>query len=139
MKRITVDTNVLISATFWNGASSKILQLVEDKKCILILSAPILEEFAEVLEYDEIKRKVLSKNLEMKMALQKIVTIATIVEPNEKIHAISRDPDDNMILECAIEGNVDFIITNDKDILDLKEFRKIKVMTPEEFLKQLRL
>jgi putative PIN family toxin of toxin-antitoxin system len=59
--RITVDTNVLISATFWYGKSNKIIELAEQKKIILILSEAILKEFAEVLEYEEIQDKHLLK------------------------------------------------------------------------------
>jgi len=132
--RITVDTNVLISATFWYGDSHKIIEGVEQKQFVLVLSKDILQEYSEVLKYDEIQDKINDKNLDMKYTLHKIISLATIVEPTATLHAIQEDPDDNKILECALEGNVDYIITQDNHLLKLKNFHGIKIVTPKEFI-----
>ena len=131
--KITVDTNVLISATFWYGDSFRILERVENKEIELILSHEIIKEYEEVLAYDEIQEKIQAKQLTMKQTVQKIQTMATLVHPSEKINVITDDPDDNAVLECALEGKVKYIITNDKHLLKLKEFREIKIITPSEF------
>jgi len=133
--KITTDTNVLISSTFWSGDSNKILEKAENKEIELILSKEIIEEFSEVLEYKEIKDKIKNKNLEMKRTIEKIISLSTLVEPKIKFNEIKDDPDDNIILECAAEGNVDFIVSQDKHLLKLKEFKEIKIIPPEEFLK----
>ncbi len=135
MKRITVDTNVLISATFWHGDSEKIIDKAENKDVALVLSKEILEEYNQVLEYEEIKEKIKNKNLEMKKAMLKIGTISEIVEVNSKVNVVKEDPDDNKIIECAIDGNSEYIITKDRHLLKLKEHKGIKILTPEEFLK----
>jgi len=135
MKRITVDTNILISATFWHGDSEKIIDKAENKEVTLVLSKEILEEYNQVLEYEEIKEKIKNKNLEMKKAMLKIGTISEIVEVNSKVDAVKEDPDDNKIIECAIDGNSEYIITKDRHLLKLKEHKGIKILTPEEFLK----
>ncbi len=57
--RITVDTNILVSATFWYGDSNTIMELVESKQLELVLSVQILEEFTKVLDYKEIKEKII--------------------------------------------------------------------------------
>ena len=131
--KITVDTNVLISATFWYGDSFRILERVENKEIELILSHEIIKEYEEVLAYDEIQEKIQAKQLTMKQTVQKIQTMATLVHPSEKINVITDDPDDNAVLECALERKVKYIITNDKHLLKLKEFREIKIITPSEF------
>ena len=64
----------------------------------------------------------------------KLINNSEIVEPSVKIDIIKDDPDDNKILECAIAGNVDCIVSNDKHLLKLKEFKGIKILTPKEFL-----
>ena len=133
--RVTLDTNVLVSSTFWEGASDKIIQRAENKEIELILSREILKEFAEVLQYREIQEKIKNKNLEMKRTLEKIMGIAIIVEPKQRINAVKEDPDDNKILECAKEGKAEFIITKDNHLLKLKQVESIKIITPEEFLK----
>ncbi len=131
--KITVDTNVLISATFWYGDSFRILERVENKEIELVLSPEILKEYEEVLEYDEIQEKIQAKQLTMKQTVQKIQTMATLAYPSEKVNVIKDDPDDNAVLECALEGKVKYIITNDKHLLKLEEFREIKILTPAEF------
>ena len=134
--KITVDTNVLISATFWYGDSNKIILLAESKVIELILSQEIIEEYAEVLEYDEIKTKISGKGLNAKYSLGKIISISKIVNPREKFDVILEDKDDNKIIDAALEGKVDYIVSSDKHLLDLKEIKGIKIITPKEFLKK---
>ena len=62
-----------------------------------------------------------------------IVRNSIIVEPKEKISIVKDDPKDNIFIETAIAGNADYIITQDNHLLKLKEFRRVKVITPEEF------
>ena len=132
--KITVDTNVLISATFWDGDSQKIIELVEKKKVALILSPVILKEYAEVIQYKDIQEKIQKKNLILKHSVLKIAQISLIVEPDQKLSIVKNDPDDNIILECALAGEVDYIISQDKHLLTLKEFSGIKIVDPKEFL-----
>ena len=132
--RITVDTNVLISASFWEGASYKIIWKVENKEIELVISKEIIEEFVNVLEYEEIQRKIKNKNLKMKRTVEKIVFLSTIVEPKQSFNVVEDDPDDNKIIECAVEGNVDYIVSQDKHLLKLREFEGIKIITSKTFL-----
>jgi len=82
--RITVDTNVLISSSFWYGDSDRILSKVEAKKIELVLSREIIEEFIKVLNYEEIIDKIREKNLEMKRTIEKVISLSVLVEPTEK-------------------------------------------------------
>ena len=131
--KIVVDTNVLVSSSFWYGSSDRIMNMVEQEKVKLFLSRHILKEFVTVLAYDEIQKKVADKKLEMKRTIDKIISLSTIIEPNEKIF-VCEDVDDNIILECALEGKVNFIISQDDHLLKLREFRGIRIVAPEEFL-----
>ncbi len=133
--KITVDINILISATFWYGASFNIIKLVEENKLELVLSPSIIEEFEEVLNYEEIKTKIDVKKLEIRITTTKIKELATIISPSRRVIVIRGDPDDNMILECGADGIVDYIITKDNHLLKLKEYEGIPIVTPEEFLK----
>jgi len=133
--RITVDTNILISATFWKGDSLKIINLVENGVIELFLSQEIIEEFSEVLNYKEIQEKIKNKNLEMKRTVEEIITLSSMVIPKRKVDLVKSDSDDNKIIECALEGRVDYIITNDAHLLDLKEVEGIKILKPADFLK----
>lgn len=132
--KIVIDTNVLISATFWQGISNLIIKKVEKKEFELIISKGIIEEFIKVLNYDEIQNKIKDKNLEIMWSVEKIISISTLVQPLNKLNLINIDPSDNKFLECAVEGNAKYILSYDRHLLDLKEFNNIKILTPEEFL-----
>lgn len=135
MIRITVDTNVLISATFWSGASAQVIEKAERKELVLVLSEAILGEYANVLQYEEIQEKIKNKHLEFKQSVLKISAIAEIIEVKSRLSVVTDDPDDNSILECALDGKVQYLLTKDNHLLNLKEFLGIQIITPEEFLK----
>ena len=132
--RVTLDTNVLVSATFWYGDSNEIIKKVENKEFELVLSKAIIDEFVEVLNSEEIQEKITNKNLEMKRTVQKIVSLSSIIEPRINLDVIKHDPNDNKVLECAKEGKVDFIISSDNHLLKLKNFEGIKIITPRDFI-----
>lgn len=136
MIRIVADTNVLISATFWNGDSNRIIEKVEKKELELLMSKEILEEFSNVLGYKEIQKKIKDKNLEMKRSIEKIISMSVFVEPQERFKIIRDDPDDDKFLDCAVAGNAEFIVSQNKHLLKLKEFRGISIVKPDEFLKK---
>lgn len=135
--RVTADTNVLVSATFWKGDSNTILEKVEKKETELVLSKEILEEFTNVLHYKEIQEKVKNKGLEMMRTVEKIVSVSIIVNPTERLFVVKEDPEDNKILECAKAGGSEYVVTKDNHLLKLKQFEKIKIISPKEFLAKL--
>lgn len=136
--KIVLDTNILISGTFWTGKSYKILEKAEKNNIDICSSPELITEYYEKLKSDEIIEKSHEKNLVINSIIQKAISSFTIVQPKEKIDAIKTDPDDNIILECAIEAKVDYIISQDYHLLDLKEFRGIKILSPEDFLNLLK-
>ena len=123
---MTLDTNILISAFGWDDKPRQIFEKVIDGEIVMIIS----EELSEVLDYPR-----LNFTEEEKDRFKSIVLgISTLVKPDEKINIIKKDPDDNMILEAAVAGQADFIITGDTDLLVLKEFRGIRIVTAREFI-----
>lgn len=66
---------------------------------------------------------------EVVKAIQDIRRVVTVVYPRQKLHVV-RDPDDNMILECALEADAHIIAAFDKDLLDLKEYGEVKIVHP---------
>jgi len=132
--KITLDTNILISGTFWKGEAFEILQLIDQKKVECFLSKAILEEYNRVLHSDEIVEKIAEKHLMIKTAIIKIIEMCDVVEPSRKIDAVKEDPDDNKILECAVEAKADYIVTYDQHLLKLKEFEGIRIISPKVFL-----
>ena len=90
-----------------------------------------MDEAAEVLERDFKYSKSEAKNI-----IEKILLFADLAEPKQKVDVIKDDPDDNKVIECAIESSSDYIITYDRHLLKLKDYKGIKIIKPEEILKE---
>ena len=127
--RAVFDTNVLVAAFVTEGICSKILIRGRKKQFHLIVYPVILQEFERVL----IKKFSATRN-EARSALQ-IVSEAThsVVRPSQLVQSICRDPDDDAILACALEAGADYLVTGDLDLLELKTFKGIRIITPRDF------
>lgn len=133
MVKAVVDTNVFISGLLVKRSlPRKIFILFKEKKFELVISPLIFAEILRTLNKPKI-RKLVSLD-ECKELIVFLETTATFVFPKERI-SLSRDPEDNIILECALAGKADKIVTGDIDLLSLKSFRGISIITPKEFLK----
>lgn len=127
--RVTVDTNFLISATQWDySVAHKLLKKIILSEAEIFTTQDILDETTEVLERDFEYSKDEAKN-----TIEKILLFAKLIEPKQKIDVIKDDSDDNMVIVCAIESSSQYIITYDKHLLKLKEYKGIKIVKPEEF------
>ena len=129
--KVTVDTNFLISATQWDySVAHKLLKKLILSDAKIFTTQDILDETVEVLERDFEYSKNEAKNI-----IGKILLFAKLVEPKQKVDIVKNDPDDNKVIECAIESSSDYIVTYDRHLLKLKEYKGIKIITPEEFNK----
>lgn len=127
---IVADTNVLVSALFWEGNESKIMDMVEGGSLRLVTSLPILNELKKVLTHEKFKLDEETAN----ERVEYLLVLADLVSPRRKVNAIKEDPPDNRILECAQEGNVEYVVSGDGHLLKLGKFRKIKIVTARELL-----
>jgi uncharacterized protein len=138
MIKVVLDTNVLISGLLSPaGKLSLIHRLIFDKKIALFISDSILDETIRVLGYPRIVKLMKKNNLTLEKtrnALGKLKKIATQTPDKIKIDVIKNDPSDNIILECALEGRVDYIISGDSHLKDLEIFQNIKIVNPSDFL-----
>lgn len=129
--KIAIDTNFLVSATQWDySVSNRLLQRLITDNAEIFASKDILDEFAEVL-----KRDFLYNEEETSEIIKIVLQFLIIIVPSKNVDIIKEDADDNKIIECALEGNVEYILSYDNHLLKLKEFNGIKIVTPEEFLK----
>lgn len=131
--RVTVDTNILVSALGWNGAEAAVIDMVLDSKLELCLSAEILSEFYRVVKYPKLGFSESEIDGFIGLLLPNIV----FVKPSLNINVVVDDPDDNRIIECAIEGKSDYIISGDKHLLQLAEYEGLKILRAPDFLRLL--
>jgi putative PIN family toxin of toxin-antitoxin system len=126
--RIVLDTNILISAIIFKGKPREIYDFALNEKYTTITSPSLLSELTGIL----VKRFLLSL-AEINFIEHEIREIFEVVHPKESLYVV-RDVDDNRVLEAAVEGQCQYIITGDKDLLVLESFQKIEIVTPEQFL-----
>ena len=125
------DTNVLIAAFLTEGICAKLLVRAHRRDFDLILCDAILQEFERVL-----KKKFATSPHETSEALT-ILSEATqeILGHPHSVTPICRDSDDDLILACARDAAADYIVTGDEDVLVLKNYERIRIVTPREFEK----
>ena len=134
MIKVVFDSNILVSATFWTGDSFTVLNQADKGVIKNFLSKEIEEEYRRVITSEEIIEKQERLRLNMQEIVERVIITSMIVIPKRKITAVKDDPDDDKIIECAVEGKVNYIITQDNHLLKLKDFEGIRIVTPKEFL-----
>ena len=134
--RVVLDTNIWLSAVFWKGEASKVIESCATKKIELVITENIVSEIVEIVNR-EAKFQKFIKNLKesVEELVRTILSIATLIETQSKIELIKDHPKDNMILEAALDGKADYIISYDKHLRSMLQFNKIKIITPTDFLK----
>ena len=130
MKRVVFDTNVWISGMVFGGEVQKVLQAAIEGRVLSIISMELLQELEAVLK----SRKFNFPPEAISTVLYEVQTLAIMVHPKLKLNVIKSDPSDNRVLECAIAGKPDWIVSGDSDLLGLKKIRGIKIYSPRDFL-----
>lgn len=132
--KFVLDTNILISAFFFRSSNPRQILDLANKKRIKAITSPIL--VVELIEVIQRKFPALSK-ADIKRIEAQVEKDFEVVKPT-KFFDKSRDEDDNRVLEAAIEGGCKFIITGDRDLLDLIKFKDVQIVTPNQFLEILK-
>jgi len=128
--RVVLDTNVLVSALIKRGKPQRLLKAMLRPDNALILSEPIIEEFSRVTADEKIKRY--ADDEAVAAYLRVLLSKAVFVRPRSRVRVFN-NPDDK-VLNTAKEGDADFIVTGDKHMLELKEFKGIMIVTVERAL-----
>ena len=128
MIRIVPDTNIIISSVFWIGNPYEIVRRGILGEYQLVISAEILDEVV-----DKLRNKFQFPEENIQELIDILLTYCHVVDATSKFDIV-RDKKDNKIIECAFDGKADYIVTGDPDLLELKEFRRIKVLNAKEFL-----
>ena len=130
MLKFTLDTDTLISATIARGNEFELLRLAKEGKIKIILSLPIIEEFKEVIS----REKFGCSARQVDQVTKRLFDVCDIVIPTVHLNVIKDDPDDNKIIECAVSGNVDYIVFGDKHLLNIQRYHSIPLIRTKEVL-----
>jgi putative PIN family toxin of toxin-antitoxin system len=127
--RVTFDSKVFVSALNYQGPPARRLELAAVDAFRLQLSAEILDETTRILA-----NKFRWPAPDISEARDVLSAISQQVIPHVQLDVVKRDPDDNRVLECAQSSSSDYIVTGDKDLLDLKHHAGARILRPVEFL-----
>ena len=128
--RVVIDTNVLVSGLTFKGQPREVLDLAWKGEIEVYISSFILKELTGTL-----KKDFGWSNEQIKNTIQRINAKTISIRPKIKVSVVKEKDDDNRILECAIKGNVQYLISGDKKhLLPLKEYQGIKILSPAQFL-----
>ena len=132
LKKAVLDTNVLVSAITHGGKPREMLSLVLTKKLEAIISPVLLAELTDVLG-----RKFDMASDDITLIEEEVRKNFVLIHPISTVEILKTDPDDNRVLEAAVDGGCDFIVTGDRELLNLKVYKHITTLTPTEFLRAL--
>jgi hypothetical protein len=137
--KIVLDTNVWLSAIFWEGETYKLIKIIENKKMKIIITKKILFEITEVLNKEsKFQKYIKNRKLAVEDLIRTILSISELVISKSKLNVIKEHPSDNKILESAIDGKVNYLISYDRHLLKLKRYKNIKILSPAELVKELK-
>lgn len=127
---VIVDTNVLASGIFWPGKPRHFLELWVEEIITLIATPQILSEYLEVID------RLQENDVELSQKWKEFILENIVLTSSNIKVSICRDKKDNMFLECALSCGAEFIVSGDNDLLSLKKFKNIQIVTVAEFLKK---
>lgn len=133
ISRVVLDSNVIISGFLFGGPPASIIELAVRNLISCFTSLPILDEVRDVLQRPKFG---LSPDQALSL-IEELHELCVIVSPNHHIRAVEADPDDNAILECAAAADADTIISGDSHLLELGQWKRIRILCPSDALKEI--
>jgi hypothetical protein len=139
VKLVVLDTNVLISALLsQKGAPIQLLRAWRSREFNVAVSEAILDEYKRVIAYGHLKGKLQFAGRPVETIISEFQEFGILIEPSGEWPIVPGDPDDAMILACAVAGRADFIVSGDRHLLDLGQYQGVRIFTPAAFLLHLR-
>jgi len=132
--RAVIDTNVIIRAVIKpTGTVGPVLERLRSGEFTAIYTESILEEMLAKLALPRIREKYQIGDDDVERLLGLLALRGELVNPSRSVRSC-RDPDDDMFIEAALEGNAEWVVTGDQDLLSLEKFEGIRFVTPRIFL-----
>ena len=134
IRKVVLDTNILVSALLFKGDLAGIVDLWRNGRIIPVLSRETFAEFKTVLEYP--KFSLSGREIQM-IIEQEVLPYFEIVEVSDKTENVCRDPDDDKFIACAISASADFIVSGDNDLLNMGGYKSARIINASTLLKML--
>ncbi len=135
MRRAVLDTNVIVSGLIASkGTPAELLTAWRNRRFDLVIGPAILREIERVLRLPRIMKAYRLVPQDISDLIELLTSRAILTPGRLTIPPMSRDPEDDQILACAIEGHADYVVTGDKDLLSLVRYREIPIISPAAFV-----
>jgi putative PIN family toxin of toxin-antitoxin system len=131
--RIVIDTNVIASAVFFGGKPYQLLRHIMEDCVDVLASKEIVDEYEEII----IRLQKKYPAITTKIPLQVLLTKFEIIRVSSDVH-VSRDPDDDKFISCAVDGKCLYIVSGDEDLLTIGNYQGIEILTVAGFLDRLK-
>jgi len=129
--RVVLDTNTLVSALLFGGTASRLVPWWQSGRVTPLVSRPILEEYLRVLAYPKFR---LTEEEVRGVIEEEVLPFTETVTRPRRVLVPCRDPHDKKFLECAVGGRARFLITGDQDLLELRRYVRVSIVSVGEFL-----
>jgi putative PIN family toxin of toxin-antitoxin system len=135
---VVLDTNIYIGAVITpRGPAGQVVTAWRGSAFDVVLSRQLIAEIERALTYPQVQRYMSLGSIELADLMDRLYRIAIRVDPETAL-SISRDPDDNPVLEAAVAGEAEYVVTNDNDLLSLGTYADIEIVTAAHFLRILK-
>jgi uncharacterized protein len=128
--KIVIDTNIFVSSFFWGRYPREVYERIINGFDELYITDEIIMEIKSVMN----SSKFNLNSIEIEDYIKIIEKYSKKIVSKNILKPISRDKNDDKILQCGLDGNVDYIVTGDKDLLILREYKAIKIKKPKDYL-----
>lgn len=134
--RVVVDTSTLISAVLWTGLPHRLIELAEAGQITLCATEETLQEFREVLARPKFAGKIRERATRVDEIMQSVLRLVALYPVLAMPAVVDADPDDDKFLACAAAAGVEYLISSDGHLLDMKAYGGVQILTPREFVEQ---
>lgn len=135
MTSAVLDTNAIVSATlFESGPSGRIWQAAHDRRFTLITSEWIIGEVVRALNRDRIQRKYQVRARDVARVRTYLERQVLMTPLTREVHGVASHPEDDLILATADSADADYLVTGDRQLQGLKTYKRVKIVSPREFL-----
>jgi putative PIN family toxin of toxin-antitoxin system len=134
VRKVVLDTNVLVSSILFKGELAGIVDLWKRGKIVPVVSRETFDELRKVLEYQKFG---LTKGEIRTIIKEEVLPFFEIVEITGEMSGVCRDPDDDKFIACALAASADFIVSGDKDLCGIAKYGSVKIVRASDLLKMI--
>ncbi len=133
--RVVLDTNTVISGIFWGGHPRQILEMARSGTISICTSQALLDELLDVLNRPKFVARITTiVNLTAEELVADYAALAEIIAVRTVERVVPDDPDDDQVIACAVEAEASYIVSGDKDLLDLSSYGSISILKAVQFV-----